>query len=71
VLNIAAGSAADTSGLRVNDIIVGLDGIGIDSVDRLHQSLDESRLLRDCVLKVLRDAASPRLLYLAVRPSER
>jgi S1-C subfamily serine protease len=71
VLHIAEGSPASGSGLRVDDIIVGLDGVIIDSVDRLHLSLDETRLQRDCVLKVLRDAASPRLLYLAVRPAER
>ena len=71
VLNIEPGSPAAVSGLKINDIIVGIDGLNIDSVDRLHQSLDETRLQRDCVLKVLRDAASPRLLYLAVRPAER
>jgi hypothetical protein len=45
--------------------------VTIDSVDRLHQTLDAGRIHRDCAIKVLRDVKSPRLAYLVVRPSER
>jgi hypothetical protein len=42
----------------------------IDSVDRLHQTLDASRINRDCVLKVLRGNGAGQPLYFMVRPSE-
>ena len=63
-------SPAARSGLRENDLIVGLDGVAIDSVDRLHQTLDASRVQRDCVLKVLRGNATNQPLFFTVRPSE-
>src|SRR6195952_2049346 len=46
VMSVEAGSPGALAGLRVDDLIVGLDGIVIDSVDRLHQKLDESRVQR-------------------------
>ena len=58
------------AGLREGDLLVGLDGIAIDSVDRLHQALDASRIQRDCVLKVLRGNGSGKPLYVTVRPVE-
>ena len=42
----------------------------IDSVDRLHQALDASRIARDCVLKVLRVNAGGKPIYLNVHPGE-
>jgi len=63
-------SPAALAGVRANDVIVGLDGLTIDNVDKLHQSLDASRVNRDCVLKLIRGAASPTPLYLTVRPIE-
>jgi S1-C subfamily serine protease len=63
-------SPAARAGLHEGDFIVGLDGVTIDSVDRLHQTLDASRVHRDCVLKVLRGNATGQPLYLMVRPSE-
>jgi S1-C subfamily serine protease len=71
VLHIEKGSPADRAGLRESDVIVGLDGVDIDSVDRLHQTLDGSRIQRDCTLKLLRGTLSPQPVYLQVRPSER
>jgi S1-C subfamily serine protease len=71
VLTIEKGSAADRAGVREGDVIVGLDGVAIDSVDRLHQTLDASRIQRDCTLKLLRGTLSPQPLFLQVRPSER
>jgi S1-C subfamily serine protease len=70
VSTVETGSPAARAGLREGDLIVGLDGIAIDSVDRLHQTLDASRVHRDCVLKVLRGSAGGAPLYLSVRPSE-
>jgi S1-C subfamily serine protease len=65
---VEAQSPAGRAGLRETDLIVGLDGVVIDSVDRLHQTLDASRVNRDCVLKVLRGNGSGQPLYLTVRP---
>lgn len=69
VLSIEPHSPAALAGLRVGDLLVGLDGIAIDSVDRLHQSLDASRLQRDCLIKVLRPGSNTPV-YLNVRPVE-
>jgi S1-C subfamily serine protease len=71
VLSIEKGSAADLAGLREGDVVIGLDGVDIDSVDKLHQTLDGSRIQHDCTLKLLRGTLSPQPLYLQVRPTER
>ena len=71
VLSLESGSPADRAGLRENDVIVGLDGVAIDSVDRLHQTLDASRIQRDCTVKLLRGTLSPQPMYLRVQPTER
>jgi S1-C subfamily serine protease len=71
VLQVEKGSPADMAGVRVDDVIIGLDGVTIDSVDRLHQTLDASRIRRDCALKLLRGTLSPQPLYLQLRPTER
>ena len=70
VSTIEAQSPAARAGLREGDLIVGLDGVVIDSVDRLHQTLDASRVHHDCVLKVLRGNATGQPVYFTVRPSE-
>ena len=67
---VEPGSPAALAGLREGDLIVGLDGVVIDSVDRLHQTLDASRVHRDCVLKVLRGRGGGAPVYLTVRPTE-
>jgi S1-C subfamily serine protease len=71
VLQLEKDSPADRAGVREGDVIVGLDGVAIDSVDRLHQTLDASRIQRDCALKLLRGTLSPQPLYLRLRPTER
>jgi S1-C subfamily serine protease len=63
-------SPADRAGLREGDLIVGIDGVTIDSVDRLHQTLDASRVHKDCVLKLLRGNHAAQPLYVTVRPAE-
>jgi S1-C subfamily serine protease len=71
VQSVEAGSPAAIGGVLDGDIVIGLDGVTIDSVDRLHQTLDGGRIHRDCALRLLRDVKSPRLVYLVVRPAER
>jgi len=71
VSHIDKGSPADLAGLREGDLIIGLDGTVIDSVDRLHQTLDASRIQREGMLKLLRGSLSPQPMYLGVRPTER
>jgi len=71
VLQVEKESAADRAGLREGDVIVGLDGVDIDSVDRLHQTLDASRIQRDCAVKILRGTQSPQPMYFNLRPVER
>ena len=70
VSTVEPNSPAALAGLREGDLIVGLDGVTIDSVDRLHQTLDASRIHKDCMLQVLRGGAAGQPLYLAVRPGE-
>jgi S1-C subfamily serine protease len=70
VSSVENGSPAALAGLREGDLIVGIDGIAVDSVDRLHQTLDASRVHKDCVLKVLRGRAGGQPLYLTARPLE-
>jgi S1-C subfamily serine protease len=71
VSSIEKDSPADRAGMREGDVIVGLDGIAVDSVDRLHQLLDAGRIQRDVALKLLRGTVSPQPVFLVVRPVER
>ena len=47
------------------------DGVVIDSVDKLHQALDASRIHRHCMMKLIRGALTPEVVYLSVRPAQR
>jgi len=67
VSGVEPDSPAAHAGLREGDLIVGIDGLAIESVDKLHQALDASRVHKDCVLKLLRGQP----LYVTVRPSDR
>ncbi len=69
--SVEPGSPASGAGLQRGDVLVGIDGLSIDSMDALHQALDESRIHKDCVLKVLRGARTPQPFYVTVRPSDR
>jgi len=70
VMSVEPDSPAARVGVREGDVIVGLDGVAIASVDALHQTLDASRVNRDCVLKVIRGVRTPAPVYLTVRPAE-
>jgi len=69
ILSVEAGSPAERAGLRAGDILLGIDGHDIVSVDRLYQALDADRVGRDCMLKLLRPGSSAPL-YLQARPGE-
>jgi len=71
VVSIDPQSPAALAGLRQGDVLLGVDGARIDSVDALHQALGESRIHRDCAIKLLRGVTSPQVLFLTARPSER
>lgn len=67
VSDVQAGSPAATSGLRAGDVIVGIDGLPVSTVDDLLRLLDESRIGKLCVVRVLRGAQA---LYLNIQPLE-
>ena len=69
VQSVEGGSPADRAGLRAGDLLLGLDGQDIASVDALYQALHPERVGKDCVMKVLRPGATA-ALYLQVRPVE-
>ncbi len=69
--SVELGSPASGAGLQKGDVLVGIDGLTVDSMDALHQALDESRIHKDCVVKVLRGVRSPQPFYVTVRPSDR
>jgi S1-C subfamily serine protease len=71
VVSVDPQSPAALAGLRQGDILLGVDGERIDSVDALHQALGEVRIHKDCVVKFLRGVTSPQVLFLTARPSER
>ena len=67
VSEVQPGSPAAVGGLKTDDLIVGIDGLPARSVDDLQRLLDESRIGRLCVLRVLRGGQG---LYLNVYPAE-
>ena len=69
VQSVEGGSPADLAGLRAGDVLLGMDGQDIASVDALYQALHPERVGKDCVLKVLRPGGTA-ALYLQVRPLE-
>jgi len=71
VTQVERGSPADVAGVRSGDVLVGLDGVDIDSIDKMHQTLDAGRIGKRCMLKLLRGTLSPQPLYLAVQPVQR
>ncbi|MBC5782517.1 trypsin-like peptidase domain-containing protein [Ramlibacter sp. USB13] len=69
VLSVEPGSPADVAGVRAGDLLLGMDGQDIASVDALYQALTPERVGRDAVMKLLRPGAT-QPLYLTVRPLE-
>lgn len=67
VSDVQAGSPAAMAGLKSDDMIVGIDGAPARTVDDLHRLLDESRIGKLCVLRIVRGGQA---LYLQVTPLE-
>jgi S1-C subfamily serine protease len=66
VLEVQQGSPAQGS-LAAGDTIVGIDGVAVTTVDDLQRLLDDSRIGKTCVARVLRGA---RVVYLHIVPQE-
>lgn len=64
---VQPGSPSEVGGLLVDDLVVGIDGTAVRSIDDLQRLLDESRIGKQCILRVLR-AARP--LFITVQPAE-
>lgn len=67
IAQVQPGSPAEQAGLRADDLIVGIDGAPARTVDDLQRLLDESRIGKPCVVRVLRGGQG---LYLHVQPRE-
>ncbi len=63
VEEVQRGSPAQVGGLAAGDTIVGIDGLTVATVDDLQRLLDESRIGKTCVLRILRPT---RVVYLQV-----
>lgn len=64
-------SPAALAGLQVGDLVVGFDGLVVESVDALHQALDSTRINRDCMMRLIRGTLTPQQMFVSVRPLER
>jgi S1-C subfamily serine protease len=67
VVEVQPGSPAHEGSLAVGDTIVGVDGVAVTTVDDLQRLLDDSRIGKTCVARVLRGA---RTIYLHIVPAE-
>jgi S1-C subfamily serine protease len=67
VLEVQPDSPAARGGLKADDLIVGIDGAPARTVDDLQRLLDESRIGKLAVVRVLRGTQA---LYLHVQPAE-
>jgi S1-C subfamily serine protease len=71
VESVEADSPAARAGVQVGDRIVSFDGVPVDSIDRLHQLLDDRRIGRAGELVVLRGPQVLQAHRLQVQASER
>jgi S1-C subfamily serine protease len=67
VSEVQAGSPAASGGLKTDDLIVGIDGTAVRSIDDVQRLLDESRIGKHCVVRVLRGAQA---LFMNLHPVE-
>lgn len=67
VAEVQRDSPAARAGLVEGDLLVGIDGVGVATVDDLQRLLDHSRIGKPCVLRVLRGA---QVLFLNLTPTE-
>ena len=71
IVSVDPQSPAARGGLREGDTVLGIEGRAIESVDALHQTLDDALIQRDCSVKFLRGHASPQVMFATVRPTQR
>ncbi|HEY4375183.1 MAG TPA: trypsin-like peptidase domain-containing protein [Burkholderiales bacterium] len=67
VMEAQRGAPAHQGGVQASDIIVGIDGQDVADVDELQRVLDDSRIGKGCVIRVLRGSQK---LHLPVTPLE-
>jgi len=67
VAEVAPEGPARAAGIEPGDLVVGLDGIGIESVAHLQRVLDHTRIGRLCAVRVVRGAG---LLHRVITPRE-
>jgi S1-C subfamily serine protease len=67
VMSVEAGGPAQRAGVEEGDLIVGLDGRIITSIDDLHKQLTQARVGVECQLQLVRDE---RRVEIAVTPAE-
>jgi S1-C subfamily serine protease len=67
VEEVQRGSAAQVGGVASGDTIVAIDGLTVATVDDLQRLLDDSRIGKTCVLRILRGT---RVVYLQVQPAD-
>ncbi|HVY85027.1 MAG TPA: trypsin-like peptidase domain-containing protein [Caulobacterales bacterium] len=69
---VTSGGPAEQAGLRVGDVVLGLDGAPTPSVDAVHKLLTRETIGRRVALDVLRDGVVVRLgMVVTERPEER
>ncbi len=71
VVSVDPMSPAAHAGLREGDTVLGIEGRAIESVDALHQALDEDLIHKDCSIRFLRGHVSPQVMFSTVRPTQR
>jgi S1-C subfamily serine protease len=67
ISEVAPDGPARVAGLEPGDLIVGLDGVPIESIAQLQRLLDHSRIGRLCAMRVVRGA---NLLHRVITPRE-
>jgi S1-C subfamily serine protease len=67
VSEVRPGSPAAIGGIRAEDLVIGIDGMPIRNVDDLLRLLDESRIGKQCVVRLLRGGGPH---YVTVLPVE-
>ena len=67
VMEVQRGAPASRAGVQESDIIVGIDGVDVASVDDLQRVLDDSRIGKITVARVLRGNQK---LHLPITPTE-
>jgi S1-C subfamily serine protease len=67
VMEVQRGAPAQQAGIQESDIIVGIDGVAVANVDDLQRILDDTRIGKTSVVRVLRGNQK---LHLPITPLE-